>query len=87
MAAARGGDGRVQTLQDPGHPAIERLIRGVVAEARASDREVSLCGDMASDPAWVDLLLRTGLRTLSVAPAALDRVKLAIASIDLSEIQ
>ncbi len=34
---------------------------------------------MASDPRGVDALLRLGLRRLSVAPAALGRVKLAVA--------
>ncbi|MGI9510664.1 MAG: phosphoenolpyruvate--protein phosphotransferase, partial [Geminicoccaceae bacterium] len=75
MAAARDSGGRVASLLDPGHPAIERLIADVVAKGRASAKEVSLCGDMASDPAWLPLLLRTGLRKISVAPAALDRVK------------
>lgn len=83
LAAARDGEGRVAALLDPGHPAIERLIRGVVEEGRASGRAVSLCGDMASDPAWLPLLLRTGLRKISVATAALDRIKHAIAAIDL----
>lgn len=83
MAAARDGDALVSSLLDPGHPAIERLIRGVVDEGLASGRDVSLCGDMASDPAWLPLLLRAGLRKISVAPAALDRVKLAIRNIDL----
>jgi phosphotransferase system enzyme I (PtsI) len=83
MAAARDGEGRVAALLDPGHPAIERLIRAVVEQGQTSGREVSLCGDMASDPAWLPLLLGAGLRKLSVAPAAFDRVKLAIAGIEL----
>lgn len=83
MAAARDGEGPVASLLDPGHPAIERLVRGVVAEGTASGRDVSLCGDMASDPVWLPLLLRAGLRKISVAPAALDQVKLALSTIDL----
>jgi phosphotransferase system enzyme I (PtsI) len=83
MAAARDAAGGTAALLDPGHPAIERLIRSVVEQGRAAGKEVSLCGDMASDPAWLALLLRAGLRKISVAPAALDRVKLAIAEIDL----
>jgi len=40
---------------------------------------VSLCGDLASDPRHIPALLACGLRTLSVAPAALAAVKAAIA--------
>ena len=39
--------------------------------ARANGREVSLCGDLAGDPRTLPALLGCGLRTLSVAPAAL----------------
>jgi phosphoenolpyruvate-protein phosphotransferase (PTS system enzyme I) len=78
MAASRDGSGRVAALNDPLHPAVLRLIGRVVEHGRASGAEVSLCGDMASDPAAVDVLLRLGLRRLSVAPAALGRVKLAV---------
>src|SRR4029079_8563721 len=42
---------------------------------------VSLCGDMASDPAHIGALLKAGLRSLSVAPAGLARVKATIADI------
>ncbi len=83
MAAARDSGGRVAALLDPAHPAIERLIRGVVEEGRGSGREVSLCGDMASDSACLKLLLAAGLEKISVAPAALGRVKASIAEIDL----
>ena len=82
MAAARDAEAGVSFLLDPGHPAIERLIRSVVEEGAASGRAVSLCGDMASDPAWLPLLLRIGLRKISVAPAALDRVKLALSRLN-----
>ena len=81
MAAARDAEAGVSSLLDPGHPSIERLIRNVVEEGTASGRTVSLCGDMASNPIWLPLLLRTGLRKISVAPAALDRVKLALSAL------
>jgi len=83
MAAARDGIGRVAALQDPRHPAIERLMKAVVDHGQATGKKVSLCGDMASDPACLPLLLRVGLRKISVLPAAFDRVKVAIASINL----
>lgn len=85
MAAARDASGPVAALLDPAHPAIVRLIKQVVAYGNAAGKEVSLCGDMASDPGLLPLLLHAGLRKISVAPAALDRIKAEIAGIDLSK--
>jgi len=82
MAAARDSGGRVAALNDPGHPAVIRLIKHVVAHGQANARPISLCGDMASDPALLKRLLATGLKRLSVAPAALGRIKLAISEAD-----
>ena len=78
MAASRDAGGRVAALNNPLHPAVLRLIDQVVRHGGAIGTPVSLCGDMASDPTAVDALLRLGLRRLSVAPAALGRVKLAV---------
>jgi phosphotransferase system enzyme I (PtsI) len=80
MAAARDAGGRVARLLDPLHPAVLGLIEGVVRHGARSGRPVSLCGDLASDPAAVGRLLDLGLRRLSVAPAALGGVKRAVAA-------
>ncbi|HEX6015172.1 MAG TPA: phosphoenolpyruvate--protein phosphotransferase [Geminicoccaceae bacterium] len=80
MAASRDAGGRVGALLDPLQPAVLRLIEGVVRHGAATGIPVSLCGDMASEPACVEALLKLGLRHLSVAPAALGRVKLAVAA-------
>jgi phosphotransferase system enzyme I (PtsI) len=66
-------------LQDPLQPAVLRLIHEVVKHASARAIPVSLCGDMASDVRCIPALLEVGVRSLSVAPAALARVKSAIA--------
>jgi phosphotransferase system enzyme I (PtsI) len=83
MAAARD-DSAVASLNDPMDPAVLRLIAQVAAHARATGRRASLCGDAAAEPRYVEPLLRSGLRALSIAPAALGRVKEAIARVDLS---
>ncbi|MGI9437836.1 MAG: putative PEP-binding protein, partial [Geminicoccaceae bacterium] len=83
MAASRDAAGRVSNLLDPGHPAIAWLIEQVACHGRVRGLDVSLCGDMASDPAFLPMLLQVGLRKISVAPAMLDRVKQAIRDIDL----
>ena len=66
-------------LQDPLQPAVLRLIHEVVEHAKAQGIAVSLCGDMASDVRCIPALLGVGLRSFSVAPAAVGRVKAAIA--------
>lgn len=78
MAAARDSGGPVADLADPLDPAVLRLIGLVVEQATARDLPLSLCGDMASDRAGLEALLNLGLTRISVAPAALGRVKLWI---------
>ena len=71
--------GELGALQDPLQPAVLRLIRHVVEYGTAHGIEVSLCGDMAAEVPCLEALLELGLRTVSVAPSALGRVKAAIA--------
>jgi phosphotransferase system enzyme I (PtsI) len=82
LTAAARDTGAVAGLADPGNPAVLRLIAEVAAAGAGRGIEVSLCGDMAGDPTFVPALLRAGLRTLSVAPAAVARTKAAIAAAD-----
>ena len=60
-------------------PALWRLLREIAEHGRRTGREVSLCGDLAAEPEAIPALLDSGLRKLSVAPAALASVKAAIA--------
>ena len=76
MAASRD-EPELASLASPG-PAFWRLLEEMTGYGRAAQREVSLCGDLASDAQYVPQLLRCGLRTLSVAPAALASVKAAV---------
>jgi phosphoenolpyruvate-protein phosphotransferase (PTS system enzyme I) len=78
MAASRDNP-HVAPLYDPRNPAVHALIGQVVEAAAARGVEVSLCGDMASDPACLPTLLELGLRKISVTPARLATVKAAIA--------
>jgi phosphotransferase system enzyme I (PtsI) len=78
MAASRD-NAAVAALYDPSNAAVLDLISRLIEAGRNRGAEVSLCGDMASDPALVPSLLELGLRRLSVAPAALGPVKAAIA--------
>jgi len=77
LAAASRDEPELSELSQPG-PAFWRVIEVVVKHAARSGREVSLCGDLASDPHHVRPLLEAGLHCLSVAPSALAGVKAAI---------
>jgi phosphotransferase system enzyme I (PtsI) len=78
MAAGRD-IAAVGALYDASNPAVLELIERVVEVGERRGIEVSLCGDMASDPHLVPRLLAMGLRRLSVAPAKLGVIKAAIA--------
>jgi phosphotransferase system enzyme I (PtsI) len=77
-AAARDSH-RVADLCDVTNPAVMQLIGDIAAYGDRNGVAVSLCGDAAGNPALVPLLLRAGLRGLSVAPPMLGPVKAAIA--------
>lgn len=65
----------VASRDDAFHPAVVRLIRHVAAAAARHGRPIGICGELASDPAAIPLLVGAGIRELSVRPAAVARVK------------
>jgi phosphoenolpyruvate-protein phosphotransferase (PTS system enzyme I) len=71
-------DDRVSDLYEPLHPAVLRLIRMVCRAARRHRIPVSLCGEMASDPALLGLLVGLGLTEFSMTPAAIPVARQAI---------
>lgn len=80
LACARD-ETALTALSQAGYPAVLKLIEAVAAFGRAREIPVSLCGDMASDPHYLRDLLEAGMRSLSVAPSALGRIKAALSAI------
>ena len=80
-------DDEVNHLYDPAHPAVLELIRGTLRAAQAAGIPISMCGEMASDPLFVPLLLGLGLRELSMQPSALLTVKQQLATLDIARLQ
>ena len=68
-------DEAVAHLYDPWHPAVLQLIASVISAANAAGKSVSVCGEMAGDVAFTDLLLGMGLRSLSMHPSQVAAVK------------
>jgi phosphotransferase system enzyme I (PtsI) len=74
----------VSGLYQPLHPAIIELLFHIVDQA-TDEAELSICGEMASNPDFVPLLLMAGLRRLSMSPGAIAGVKRAIRGFDLDQ--
>ncbi len=79
VTATSRDNAAVAALHDALNPAVFELIGRVVTHGMEAGLEVSLCGDLAGEPASLARLLDVGLRAVSVAPAALARTKAAIA--------
>jgi phosphotransferase system enzyme I (PtsI) len=68
-------DEAVAHLYDPWHPAVLTLLAQVIAQGRAAGKPVSVCGEMAGDPEFTQLLLAMGLRSLSMHPSQIASIK------------
>jgi phosphoenolpyruvate-protein phosphotransferase (PTS system enzyme I) len=75
------GNARLAPLYNPFHPAVLRLLERTVRAGRDAGIEVSVCGELASHPLGVFLLLGLGINALSVAPSSLPEVKKVVRSV------
>ena len=74
-------DERVSRLYEPLHPAILRMIVMVRRAAARQRIPVSLCGEMASDPALLTLLVGLGLTEFSMTPGAIGVAKQVLSEV------
>ena len=79
------GDDQVAHLYNTVHPAVLRLIQFASEAAVRARIPISVCGEIAGDPRFTPLLLGLGIRTLSMAPASLPRVKQRLRTLSLAE--
>ena len=80
-------DERVSHLYQPLHPAILRLIRHVRRAAARRHVPLSVCGEMASDPAVLALLVGMGLTQFSMTPTAIPMARQVIQELDARELR
>jgi phosphotransferase system enzyme I (PtsI) len=79
-------DEAVAHLYDPLHPAVLKLIAGTIATGARFGLPVSVCGEMAGDPLYTELLLGMGLRNFSMHPGNILEIKQQILRADLGEL-
>ena len=80
-------DERVSRLYEPLHPAVLRLIAMVRRAAARQGIPVSLCGEMASDPALLTLLVGLGLTEFSMTPGAIPVAKRVLGNVRSDELR
>lgn len=73
--AADRDNPKVAHLGDPCHPAVLRQIKMVIDSGHAAGIWVGVCGEMASDPDAIPVLLGLGLDEFSMAPSAIPHAK------------
>jgi phosphotransferase system enzyme I (PtsI) len=84
LAVDRGNE-LVSTLYSSADPAVLRLIRTVIQDAKKAQIDVSICGEMASEPEYIMLLLGMGVRTVSISPPMIPEIKQVIRSVTLED--
>lgn len=78
LLAVDRNNARVSHHFDSLHPAVIRALDHAVRQARAAGKPISVCGEMAGDPASAVLLLGIGIDALSMASPSIPRVKRAL---------
>lgn len=77
----------LDTLYDPLHPAVLRLLSQIIAVCTRANRPVTLCGEIAGDTRFTRLLIALGLTDLSMHPALLLEVRELINTLDRSALR
>ncbi|MDM8527935.1 phosphoenolpyruvate--protein phosphotransferase [Anaerolineales bacterium HSG24] len=84
MAADRTNPDVVE-LVDPFHPALLRLIQQTVIAAHQADIDLSLCGEIASNPLAIPLLLGLGVMKFSMNAPAIPQIKQVLAQVTMAQ--
>lgn len=84
LAVDRGNE-LVSTLYSSADPAVLRLIRTVIQDAHKAQIDLSVCGEIASEPQYIMLMLGLGVRKISLAPPMIPEIKQIIRSVTIEE--
>lgn len=76
---------RVSYLYDHLHPSVLKLAYRAVKDAKEIGLKISVCGELASDPMGIPLLIGMGVEELSVTPVVLLETKELIRGISKEE--
>lgn len=86
MSVDRGND-KISYLYSTFNPAVLRSIKRIITCAREEGIMVGMCGEAASDPMMIPLLLAFGLNEFSMSPSAILRARKMITEYSAEELQ
>ena len=86
MSVDRGND-KVSYLYSPLNPAVLRSIKRIITCGREAGIMVGMCGEAASDPLMIPLLLAFGLNEFSMSASALLQSRKLITNYSTGELQ
>ncbi|MBU4305937.1 MAG: phosphoenolpyruvate--protein phosphotransferase [Candidatus Omnitrophica bacterium] len=78
---------KIAYLYEPAHPAILRLIKSIIDIGHSEGLWVGMCGEMASEPVFVLILLGMGLDEFSASAVSVPEIKKVIRSVTLEQSQ
>lgn len=81
------GNKKISYLYSTFNPAVLRSIRHIIACGREAGIMVGMCGEAASDPMMVPLLLAFGLNEFSMSASAILRTRKLVTEYSVSELQ
>ena len=87
MLAIDRGNRKVAYLYNSLHPAVLKMVNHVVKIAEKKNIDVCMCGEMASDPFNMPVLIGMGLKELSMTPQSIPAVKDVIRKINKKDSQ
>jgi phosphoenolpyruvate-protein phosphotransferase (PTS system enzyme I) len=70
---------RVSSDYNPEHPILWNMLEQLAAAARAKGKSLSICGEMAAREGIPSRLISAGIRSLSVSPRLVSRVRCELA--------
>ncbi len=78
---------KISYLYQPYNPAILRMVKNVVDAANKEGKWAGMCGEMASDPVAIVILLGLGLHEFSMSASAILPARMQISELDKAEIE
>ncbi len=81
ITAADRGNADVEEVYNPYHPAVLKTINHVIKSAKEAGIDVSVCGDLAANTDFTEVLLGMGLTKFSVPLPVAGRIKHKIGTI------